>query len=136
MPNNFTVALNALMEKEDASPSGFTIDNGWMGGIRDADGGQQHTDLLAISLQAFLDILPGFSPKSRQFEKEELKAEQEEPWDRAALHGVFTPKFGTILEWSGIQNWCWSGVEFFTPNFGLECGNILKGQMPYFFGNV
>ena len=50
MPNNFTVALNALMEKEDASPSGFTIDNGWMGGIRDDDG--QDSDLSAISQQA------------------------------------------------------------------------------------
>ena len=32
--NNFTVALNALMNKEDARPSGFTIDDSWMGGIR------------------------------------------------------------------------------------------------------
>ena len=32
--NNFTVALNALRNKEKASPSGFTIDDSWMGGIR------------------------------------------------------------------------------------------------------
>ena len=34
VPNNFSVALEAFMNKRSANPSGFTFDDSWMGGIR------------------------------------------------------------------------------------------------------